>query len=508
MFHTQGAVPLASNAYVERDFETDVFQEISASRWVLILGPRQHGKSTGLVRVKKALVDAGLVVCNADFQAMPPCASYQDLLRWFSTEVARRLGIDCPYLPDDGDGESLLSWLSTIFATITEPIVVIVDEAASIDNAAYRNSFYGQIREISSLRAEGAAELTSRLRFIFAGTFRPETLVQEQNSPFNVCQTVYTEDLTTEKAKQLVEAIAPELAEFTEQAYTYVGGQPFLLQTVFKKLNDDDDEDKRQKLTKILDGLKFDLDAHIGSIFGKIITTPSLAQKVSSLATQNAIPLVPGDTEFNYLQVLGIAKRSGAQLVFRNQLYADVARNSPQLLPAAATRPVTTVYPLTAANFAFMTDQDLAAIALSSYDGAAICHKAGNYRLALVGFGSAMEAVLLDFLKALLGRDLQTAITAARGSRQHRPTFKQPHENENDPATWRLVNLINVARCANVGASAPEPTHALRDWRNLVHPTLAAASFSDESRLAPESAAAAALLAILNRDLAEIVGGP
>jgi len=506
MFHTQGAVPLASNAYVEREFENAVLREISASRWVLLLGPRQHGKSTGLVRVKKTLAEAGLVVTNADFQAMPPCASYQDLLRWFSTEVARRLGIVCPYLPEDGDGESLLSWLNTIFTTIAGPIVVIVDEAASIDNAAYRNSFYGQIREISSLRAEGVAELSSRLRFIFAGTFRPETLVQEQNSPFNVCQTIYTEDLTAEKARQLVEAIAPNLAELSDQAFDYVGGQPFLLQTVFKRLNDADDEDKRQTLTDILQELKFDLDAHIVSIFGKIITTPSLAQKVSSLATHNEIPVVPGDTDFNYLQVLGVAKRSGARLIFRNQLYADIARNSPQLLPEAATRPVTTVYPLTAADFDFMTDQDLAAIALSSYDGAANCHNAGNYRLALVGFGSAMEAVLLDFLRALRRQDLQTAITAANRTREHRAHFQQ-HEHANNPATWRLVNLINVARCAQVGAAAPEPTHALREWRNLVHPALAAAMSSDESRLAPESAAAAAILAILNRDLAEIAGG-
>jgi len=65
-----------------------------------------------------------------------------------------------------------------------------------------------------------------------------------------------------------------------------------------------------------------------------------------------------------------------------------------------------------------------------------------------------------------------------------------------------------VARCAQVGSVAPEPTHALRDWRNLVHPALAAATFIDEGRLAPESATASALLAVLNRDLSSLAGGP
>lgn len=120
--------------------KTAVFREISANRWVLLLGPRQHGKSTGLVRVKQTLVDAGLVVSTVDLQAMPPCANYQEVLRWFSTEITKRFGKQCPYPPEDGNG-ILWSWFKTVFCDIVEPIVVIIDEAASIDNANYRNSF-------------------------------------------------------------------------------------------------------------------------------------------------------------------------------------------------------------------------------------------------------------------------------------------------------------------------------------------------------------------------------
>lgn len=501
MFHTQGAVPLASNAYVVREFEDAVFRELLSSRWVLLLGPRQHGKSTGIVRIKQKLNEAGLIVSNVDLQAMPPCESYLDMLRWFSNEIGKRLSISCPYLPNDGDGNSLLSWLKTIFASVIEPIVIIVDEAASIENSIFRNSFYGQIREISSLRAEDPHELPARLRFVFAGTFRPEALVQEQNSPFNVCETIYTEDLSTEKAKDLVLEIAPDLAEFAERVFAYVGGQPYLIQTIFKKLVDSDVVDFDCKLTEILDELKYDVVSHLDSIFSKIITIPSLVQKISGIVGSNEIPVVPGDSDFAYLQVLGLAKRCNAKLTFRNKFYEEASKNSPQLLPAAASRPVTTVYHLTAADFSFMTNQALAAFALSSYHGAKNCHNSSNYRLALVGFGAAMEAVLIDFLTTLTPAVLQSAITSA-GRLTPRPNFSTPYELANDPSTWRLVNLICVARCARIGASAPEPSHALRDWRNLVHPKVAIVSFSDENHLAPESAAAAALLAILTRDLA------
>ena len=61
-----------------------------------------------------------------------------------------------------------------------------------------------------------------------------------------------------------------------------------------------------------------------------------------------------------------------------------------------------------------------------------------------------------------------------------------------------------VARQVKVGTKAPEISHALRDWRNLVHPAAAVKYYADESKLKPESVGAAALFAILTRDISEI----
>ncbi len=54
-FYTQGAVPVSSSAYISRAFEERLIQEVLQGRWVLLLGPRQHGKSTALVRLKAKL---------------------------------------------------------------------------------------------------------------------------------------------------------------------------------------------------------------------------------------------------------------------------------------------------------------------------------------------------------------------------------------------------------------------------------------------------------------------
>jgi predicted AAA+ superfamily ATPase len=69
-FHTQGAVPLDSPAYVEREFERNVIQNVFNARWVLVLGPRQHGKTTGLIRVNNYLEHSGFLSAFVDFQGL------------------------------------------------------------------------------------------------------------------------------------------------------------------------------------------------------------------------------------------------------------------------------------------------------------------------------------------------------------------------------------------------------------------------------------------------------
>ncbi|NWG76016.1 MAG: AAA-like domain-containing protein [Rubrivivax sp.] len=91
-YHLQGAVPLNSNAYIERPFEKIVLQEVLAGKWVLLLGPRQHGKTTGLIRIKKLLLEAGLFCVLIDLQSMPPCSDYGAVVGWFSDRVAEMLG--------------------------------------------------------------------------------------------------------------------------------------------------------------------------------------------------------------------------------------------------------------------------------------------------------------------------------------------------------------------------------------------------------------------------------
>jgi hypothetical protein len=498
-FYNQGAVPLSSAAYVSRSFEESVYQEIISNRWVLLLGPRQHGKSTGLVRLRKRFQDAHLIVCSVDLQRLPPYERYAQLLAFIADQLGQSIGMDPIPRPSDEAQSDFLSWLQVIFPPSNTPIIIMIDECATIENATFRNSFYGQIRQINSQRAGAEpSDIAARVRFIFSGTFRPETLVSQQNSPFNVCQPIHTDDLTIDQGRELANNVHGEIAPLVDEAFARVGGQPFLLQTVFLEATKNTEAEIQALFRYALANLGTLAQAHLEGIFSKVIASPSLVEKVSTMVRDGSTRLIPADSDCSFLQVIGLAKRDGTNLVFRNAFYAEVAAESPQLRgttdAASSSAPV---FGLERDSLEFMKSAELRQIACSSFDGGANSHQSGNFRLALVGFGAAMEAVLMDFLVGLQPADLASAVSAAH------PNFNQ-FESATDPKTWRLVNLIKVAKNVNVGTKAPQPSDALREWRNLVHPAEAIKFYPDESKLKFESVAVAALFMIFARDISEI----
>src|SRR5579884_937525 len=76
--------------------------------------------------------------------------------------------------------------------------------------------------------------------------------------------------------------------------------------------------------------------SHLEGIFSKVIGHPGLTRKVSTMVHDGQTDLVPADSDCSFLQVLGLAKRQGSKLVFRNALYASVAKVSSQILAIPA----------------------------------------------------------------------------------------------------------------------------------------------------------------------------
>lgn len=489
MSHLQGPVPLGDDDYIQRPFERELMRELMADRWVLLLGPRQHGKTSALVRLQGDLTENGVPTALVDLQAAPAPQTYAEFALWVGNEVREQLGTADQLPVGVGDVGVLLS---AALGGGQTPAVILIDEASNIPDAAWRNAFYGQLRAISSRRAAAGREsAAARLRFVFAGTFRPETLIDAANSPFNVCERVDTDDLTADNVTQLTcQILGEQHRALSAPIFEEVGGQPFLVQKVLSRLQGC--EDMQATMEAEIAKLRTGDSDHIIDLFRKMLSEPSLASIGAQMVRDGAAPVEAADPDFRYMQVLGLARREGSNLVFRNQIYTRIASASPQLGGTAPARTLAPMFPVSLEAFNKVRNAELREIAWAAHKGAIGAYRAGANRIALAGFGGSLEAILLDLM--VRQPDALAGIIAAA------QVILGGRERLNDPSTWNLVTLIKAAPHAG-GGRGFDPPQALREWRNLIHPAVAQRDYRPDSELEPEARSAATLHEILLRDL-------
>jgi len=497
-FPTLGPVPLSSDKYVPREFSDDLIRQVLRGNWILLLGPRQHGKTSALIRVKKTIVEEGIKTAFVDLQNLPPLENYEQLVTWFVRKVGRQF--DCPDV-DDVVSDDVSEGIAQVTPAGNEQIVVIIDEASNIANEEWRNSFFGQIRGISSERAHAPdGSVAKRICFVFSGTFRPESLIATANSPFNVCERIETNDLDRAAIlglakKQFADDVANEIATLIEAE---VGGQPYLVQRAMASISES--EVPLTALRLYIEKIKVGDTSHFTDLFGKVIGDPKLKEIVSSMSQNGAVQNEPIDDDFKFLQILGIAKRNGANLDFRYPIYRHVASVSPQLnnnIPIGVT--TAPLHKLNSQYFAKIQDPHRNEFVTKAYDGAIAAFNVGSNRICLSAFGAALEAILLDYYAQQPPADIAAAVTSLNRS-QHIQIHFQRNEQQNNPDTWRLVNLVKVADQMS-GRNPIECPNALRDWRNFIHPDVALTNYHTDEHYAPEARVAANLIEMILRDM-------
>jgi hypothetical protein len=485
-----GPVPLEDPVYAERDFETALVKEVQAGHWVLLLGPRQHGKTSAFLRLRKTLSDHATSTALVDLQRVPPLDTYALLVTWFAKQVAAALG----HPAEIAQTNDLATALDEALPAGSAPVVILIDEASNIGNDDWRNSFFGQLRAISSDRATAKdGEIAKRLRFVFAGTFRPERLVTEANSPFNIGERIDTTDLALSDIVQL--ASAAGLAEPDQTAaliHDRVGGQPYLNQRLIQA--GVGAQDPLAAISNELESLAEGDSDHINNLFRRVVSDEALVALVSTAVNARKVTNEAGNEDQRYLIVLGLFRREKGALYFRNKLYAEVAALSPQFAKierSEAKRAV--LFTLEVDAFASVASAELKEVAHCAQRGAVGAYQACSNRLALAGFGTAMEAVLIDFLQRQTPSD---RASAAAQCKQTRNSWFNP----TDPTSWALVDLMRGVRSL-LGLGDVDIPENLREWRNLIHPGACLKSYKPDEDLAPEVCTAAGQLQIVLRDL-------
>lgn len=125
-----------------------------------------------------------------------------------------------------------------LLATISQPIVIFIDEIDSVLSFEFRHDFFALIRECYNRRAEKPEY--RRLTFALLGVTTPSDLMQDkQRTPFNIGRPIELTGFQLDEAEPLTQglAVVADNPKAVMQAVLgWTGGQPFLTQKICKLL--------------------------------------------------------------------------------------------------------------------------------------------------------------------------------------------------------------------------------------------------------------------------------
>lgn len=325
-FNANGTLRPDDPAYVERRFEREMFSDLSSSTWTLLLGPRKYGKSSALMRLRARLRDGGYSCAFVDLQKYGGSTDgYAEFLEWFADCLAAEFGTTVQ-APMGARGSGLEHWLRPI-APDAANMAIFIDEASGVP-LSFRTRFFSQLRALHNLRGQGdepAGELSKRLVFAFAGTFRPARMIRNKNSPFNVSQENSCDDLTLEEVSKLAAlGLGGDHQHFARRAFDETQGQPYYVQHLFAAVQCSEDGQATREgafdcaLRELQDGA----NGHLEDLTELVESDDDLRALVPRILS-GELRFRAGDSLHSYAIVSGIARNRGGTLEPRNPIYAE-----------------------------------------------------------------------------------------------------------------------------------------------------------------------------------------
>lgn len=325
-FTPNGTMSPADEAYVVRQFERDTVVHLSAGSWVSLLGPHKYGKSSALARIQSRLKESGYSCAFIDLQASgamsEPDQQYAHFLEWFADRLANEIGTELIRPRKKRRRNQLDHWLQEVATPEFPNLAILIDEAGGVP-APFRRPFFSQLRALHNSRGR-AGSVAERLVFAFAGTFRPNRMIDNLNSPFNVSKEINPEDLTEEEVGELAYlGLGDDAAHYAQRAFAETGGQPYYVQHLFKAVQGASDgaDARNTAFESALEELRNGVDGHLEDFTRFVDEDPELRALVPRILDRS-LPYGGSDPIHNYAIVTGVARNDEGCLIPRNPIYA------------------------------------------------------------------------------------------------------------------------------------------------------------------------------------------
>jgi hypothetical protein len=219
-------------SYIERDADRTLRTAIVAGqRYPYIVAPRQSGKSSLLLRTRRALDPREYRTAFVDLSLLEK-RDHTSLWGEVLAGIAESTGLDPSSINPKRPMHSFQVWLGEV----AQRIVVFLDETDSMLAASCCESFFSYIRGLYNRRSEDPS--FARLTFVLAGAALPTQLITTPStSPFNVGVEVPIDDLSLPETRQLVSHLGSSAdTAIATHLHGLTGGSVYLSQLLLEKL--------------------------------------------------------------------------------------------------------------------------------------------------------------------------------------------------------------------------------------------------------------------------------
>jgi AAA-like domain/TIR domain/CHAT domain len=233
----EGTMECESAFYVERPSDALVLRTIvQRGVTIAIKGPRQVGKSSLLIRIIDAAVNAGKQVAFLDFQLFDKAALrngelfFHQFCIWLTDVLDITDKVDEYWNTPLGNSQRCTRYVSRyILKELGSPLVLAMDEVDKVFDADFRNDFFGMLRSWHNSRA--TMPIWKQLDLTLVTSTEPYQLIDDLNqSPFNVGQVIELEDFTPEQVADLnFRHGLPFNPTEERQLIALLGGHPYLV---------------------------------------------------------------------------------------------------------------------------------------------------------------------------------------------------------------------------------------------------------------------------------------
>ncbi len=312
--------------------------------YLAILSSRQTGKTTLLYQLRARLRPRGYGIVLVDL-AVARNQAEAELYGYVASEI--RSALDWSPPRQSGKRTAALPCNPIEFRTFlldiarqssTPRIVIMIDEVEAISGQA-SEGFFATVRNVFSSRRKEDELAFEKYLFVLSGSKELHRLSTGPNSPLNIADRIYLQDLTLEGVQALVanftRAAISAPPETSQWIYDQTTGHPYLTQKLCSQIEQWHPGVITQEIVQRATVQILKSDDHLEKMLQQIDEDPPVRETLEQIVSGKSISFSRLQPAMARLELLG-AIRDAGNCAVRNPIYYAAFRSHLNVTPTPA----------------------------------------------------------------------------------------------------------------------------------------------------------------------------